>query len=169
MRSLALPGAAAPREAAPPALTSSRETPGGTLPARAAGIVGRSEELAQLQAGYAQVLRGQRQVMFVTGEAGIGKSTVVAAFVRALTAKHPPCVGYGQCVEQYGAGEGYLPVLGALSQIGQGPHGARLTQALLTYASRWLGLVPGLAAPGEQATAQTPGGSQDRQLRELAE
>src|SRR5215472_11939272 len=40
-------------------------------------VVGRQDGLAQLE-GYLQAaLRGQRQVVFVTGEAGIGKTTLV--------------------------------------------------------------------------------------------
>jgi DNA-binding winged helix-turn-helix (wHTH) protein len=38
-------------------------------------VVGRQDELAQLQSWYSRVLEGQRQVIFVTGEAGIGKTT----------------------------------------------------------------------------------------------
>src|SRR5262245_31679399 len=38
-------------------------------------LVGREGELAQLQQWWAQVGQGQRRVVFLTGEAGIGKTT----------------------------------------------------------------------------------------------
>ena len=41
------------------------------------GFVGREDELAQLQSWYSHVLEGQRRVIFVTGEVGIGKTTFV--------------------------------------------------------------------------------------------
>ncbi|HWS65129.1 MAG TPA: winged helix-turn-helix domain-containing protein, partial [Steroidobacteraceae bacterium] len=44
------------------------------------GIVGRKTALAELGACLASALRGQRQLVFVTGEAGIGKTTLVDAF-----------------------------------------------------------------------------------------
>jgi len=37
-------------------------------------LVGREEELAQLQRWYSEVLEGSRRVIFITGEAGIGKT-----------------------------------------------------------------------------------------------
>ena len=49
--------------------------------------------------------------------------------------RHEPglWLGHGQCIEQYGAGEAYLPVLEALGRLCRGPDGERLV-ALLTAA-----------------------------------
>src|SRR5262245_50937525 len=46
-------------------------------------LVGREAELAHLHRLYAQTLQEQRHVVFVTGEAGIGKTAVVEAFVQS--------------------------------------------------------------------------------------
>jgi len=43
--------------------------------------VGRTVELQHLQAWFRQAQGGARQVVFITGEAGIGKSTLVQAFL----------------------------------------------------------------------------------------
>jgi DNA-binding winged helix-turn-helix (wHTH) protein len=43
-------------------------------------LVGREAEMQALRQRLEQALQGQRQVVFVTGEAGIGKTTVVDAF-----------------------------------------------------------------------------------------
>jgi predicted ATPase len=43
-------------------------------------MVGRGAALAGLDRALDQALRGQRQVVFVTGEAGIGKTTLVDVF-----------------------------------------------------------------------------------------
>ena len=44
-------------------------------------VIGREVELQQLHGWLDKALRGERQIVFVTGEAGIGKTTVVDAFV----------------------------------------------------------------------------------------
>lgn len=44
-------------------------------------LVGREAELAQLHAVWAKALSGHRQVVFVTGEPGIGKTTLIEAFL----------------------------------------------------------------------------------------
>jgi tetratricopeptide (TPR) repeat protein len=50
-------------------------------PAEAPSFVGRTEELELLYRFFEQMLAGTRQVVFITGEAGIGKSALVKAFV----------------------------------------------------------------------------------------
>ncbi len=47
-------------------------------------LVGRAPELAQLHGWLEKALRGERQVVFVTGEPGIGKTTLVEAFLQRL-------------------------------------------------------------------------------------
>lgn len=53
-------------------------------------LVGREPELMQLQAWLNKALNGERQVVFVTGEPGIGKTTLVDAFRQRLEAGHSP-------------------------------------------------------------------------------
>ena len=89
-------------------------------------VVGREDELARLQSGYSHVLEGQRCVIFVTGEAGIGKTTFVQTFLDSVQEEGTALVGCGQCVEQYGGGEPYMPVLEALSSLGREPGGKRV-------------------------------------------
>ena len=60
---------------------------------------------------------GERQIVFVTGEAGIGKTTLIDAFTRSIGADPGVRVSTGQCLEQYGTGEAYLPVLEAIGRL----------------------------------------------------
>ena len=55
----------------------------------------------------------QRQLVWVAGDAGVGKSTLLEASPRIGAV----AIAQGQCVEQYGAGEPYLPVLQALGDL----------------------------------------------------
>ena len=85
-------------------------------------LVGREAELDQLRGWFAQALEGQRRIVFVTGEPGIGKTTFVRAFLDSIAQERAVRIGCGQCIEQYGAGEPYMPVLEALTRIGQEPN-----------------------------------------------
>jgi DNA-binding winged helix-turn-helix (wHTH) protein len=134
-------------------------------------VVGRAAELAQLHAWFAQARRGGRQLIFVTGEAGIGKTTLVDAFVAEVAAAGTAGIGRGQCIESYGAGEAYLPLLEALGRLSRGPDGERLVACLRQYAPTWLAQLP--AVVGEAAHVaierQGPGVMPQHMLRELAE
>jgi predicted ATPase/DNA-binding winged helix-turn-helix (wHTH) protein len=134
-------------------------------------MVGREEELAQLQQWWMQTQQGMRQVGFVTGEAGIGKTTLVDAFVTQVAATEAVWCGRGQCIEQYGAGEAYLPLLDALGQLGRSPHGTRLVEVLRQQAPSWLLQIPMLTSAADFDTLQhrSGGATRQRMLRELAE
>ena len=86
-------------------------------------LVAREAELATLHQWFAKALQGERQLGFITGEAGIGKTTLVDTFVAQLAGQDPLWLGHGQCIEQYGTGEAYLPLLEALGQMGRSPDG----------------------------------------------
>jgi predicted ATPase len=134
-------------------------------------LVGRAAECAQLHARFAQAQQGQRQLVFVTGEAGMGKTTLVDAFVAEVTAAQTAWIGRGQCIDHYGAGEAYMPLLDALGRLGRGPQGAQLVACLHQYASSWLGPLATVVGEGVRGTGGVPGpgATPQRMLRELAE
>jgi DNA-binding winged helix-turn-helix (wHTH) protein/predicted ATPase len=134
-------------------------------------IVGRAAALAQLHAWFAQVRQGGRQTVFVTGEAGVGKTTLVDAFLAEAAAAPTVWSGRGQCIEHYGAGEAYLPLLDALGRLGRGPQGARLVACLRQYAPTWLAQLSAVVGEEERAAFrdQGHGVTPQRMLRELAE
>jgi DNA-binding winged helix-turn-helix (wHTH) protein/predicted ATPase len=134
-------------------------------------VVGRAAALAQLHRCFAQAQQGVRQMVFVTGEAGVGKTTVVDAVVHQWAAAEALWLGRGQCIEQYGAGEAYLPLLEALGRLGRGPGGEHVVACLRQYAPSWLVHLLALGPPEALAAGphQRPGTTQARMLRELAE
>jgi DNA-binding winged helix-turn-helix (wHTH) protein/predicted ATPase len=134
-------------------------------------LVGREAELAHLHAGLAAALNGQRQLVFVTGEAGIGKTALVEMFLAEVGEADALRIGWGQCVEQYGAGEAYLPVLEALGRLGRAAGGEHLVQILKQHAPTWLEQLPGLLSDRDVETVQrrAQGATRDRMLRELVE
>jgi class 3 adenylate cyclase/tetratricopeptide (TPR) repeat protein len=77
-------------------------------------FVGRVHELAVLHERLALAERGQGQVVGIAGEAGIGKSRLLAEFWRAVQGRPVTCLA-GQCLP-YGQMTPYLPVLTLLRQ-----------------------------------------------------
>jgi ATP/maltotriose-dependent transcriptional regulator MalT len=79
-------------------------------------LVGRSLELAQLQAALAEAADGQPSLAFVVGESGVGKSRLVAE-LQARAAADGTRVLRGDCVE-LGDGElAYAPLVTALRPL----------------------------------------------------
>jgi DNA-binding winged helix-turn-helix (wHTH) protein len=135
-------------------------------PVSASRLVGRETEWDQLHEWYATALEGKRRIGFVAGEAGIGKTVLVEAFVSEIAAQGQARVGRGQCVQQYGAGEAYLPILEALGRLAR-DGGPPIVELFRRHAPSWLTHLPSPASGGEfQAPAPvTP----ERMLRELAD
>jgi DNA-binding winged helix-turn-helix (wHTH) protein/predicted ATPase len=166
-------------------------------------LVGRDVELAQLHQWLAKALSGERQVVFVTGEAGIGKTALVDTFLQSLASSvqslasseqqerqksklkrqkakietaprsllPDPWISWGQCIEHYGAGEPYLPLLEALGRLCRAPEGKGLIDLLAQQAPTWLAQMPALlnATELEGLQRKTAGATKERMLRELAE
>ncbi len=133
--------------------------------------VGRESELSRLNQWFATALEGVRQVGFIVGEVGIGKTTLVDAFVAQVQSEEAVWVGHGQCIDQYGAGEAYLPVLEAFGRLCRGPEGEHLLALLRQQAPSWLLQMPTLLSEAEREALQRTesGATQARMLRELAE
>ena len=134
-------------------------------------FVGRATELQRLQAAVAQVRRGERQAIFLSGEPGIGKTTVVDHFLAQLSAPEALFVARGQCIERYGASEAYLPLLEALGQVCHSAQGAPVLEVLRRYAPSWLAQFPALVSVEERGVLPHPShsDSRERMLRQLAE
>ncbi len=133
-------------------------------------MVGREDQRALLLDRYGRAEQGARQIVFVTGTPGIGKTTLVDS-VLAEIAHHDehPWVARGQCAEHYGAGEAFLPLLEALTRLGRGPSGSQVIGVLRDHAPSWLLQLPGLIGPGERDTLRREyaGSGPERMLREL--
>jgi ABC-type oligopeptide transport system substrate-binding subunit len=82
-------------------------------------FVARERELTQLDGYLNTALAGQGQVVFVTGEAGQGKTALVQEFARRAQAAHPDLIVAGGNGNAYtGVGDPYLPfreILGLLT------------------------------------------------------
>jgi predicted ATPase/DNA-binding winged helix-turn-helix (wHTH) protein len=134
-------------------------------------IVGRQREVDVLQGWFQRATRGDRQIVFLSGDAGVGKTTVLDLWLARLAAGSPVRLGRGQCTEHYGAVEPYLPLLDALGRLGHGPQGQEVLTVLRRYAPMWLTQLPGLLSDAEleRVQRQVQGATQARMIRELTE
>ncbi|HUH93107.1 MAG TPA: AAA family ATPase [Casimicrobiaceae bacterium] len=133
---------------------------------QAASFIGRADALSRLRANWDLACAGKRRVVWVAGEPGIGKTTLIERFVAGLG----DIVSIrGQCVEQYGTGEPYLPVLEALSELCRRDGGA--AALLRAVAPTWLMQLPWLSSAEERAALrqELAGVSPERMLREMGE
>lgn len=134
-------------------------------------VLGRGVELAKMETWLDQALAGHRQIIFVTGEPGIGKTSIVQAFLECATQIPGLRVVHGQCLEHHGAGEAYLPVLEGFSRLCRSSSGGKVQEALRQRAPAWLAQMPSLVPPSEREKLQTHGASatRERMLREMAD
>ncbi len=134
-------------------------------------LVGRGAELARLHRLLENARNGQRQLVFVTGEPGIGKTALVEAFLSQIGPDATLRLALGQCVQQYGAGEAYLPLLEALGRLGREAGGEEVVHVLKRYAPTWLTQLPALLSDPDLDAVQrrAQGTTRERMLRELAE
>ena len=143
-------------------------------PSLAPTLVGRAEALAGLHMHLQQAHQGNRQILFVTGEAGIGKSALLEAFLESVeTGETGETVRVlqGQCVGHYGEGEAYLPILEAIGRWCRASHGQDALALLRRSAPTWLAQMPTLLAPAGRETLQHEllSATRERMLREMAE
>jgi predicted ATPase len=103
-----------------------------------AGLVGREKELNRLTEQVQSLSEGRRRIVFITGEAGIGKTSLVEALCQHVATSISIGVARGQCVEGFGAKEEYYPVMEALSQLCASPDGERACRILAKMAPMWL-------------------------------
>ncbi len=81
-------------------------------------FVARQRELDRLNRFLATALTGQGQVVFVTGEAGCGKTMLLQAFARQAQAKYPALIVVGGQGNAFtGLGDPYLPFREVLRQL----------------------------------------------------
>ncbi|HEU0176376.1 MAG TPA: AAA family ATPase [Blastocatellia bacterium] len=80
--------------------------------------VGREAECAELQASFESVAAGHGQLVCVTGEPGIGKTTVVEEFLNEASAGgRSRFIARGRCSERLEGTGAYLPLLEAMEGL----------------------------------------------------
>ncbi len=112
--------------------------------------LGRDREIAELLHAWRRARSGQRQVIFVSGMPGVGKTTTIHAALQDIGAANEDLlVARGQCLRLQGEAEPYLPILEALEQVLATIGEARFTMLARRYAPSWLVQLPWLVSADE--------------------
>jgi DNA-binding winged helix-turn-helix (wHTH) protein/tetratricopeptide (TPR) repeat protein len=129
-------------------------------------FIGRTDELARLRSLWDGALGGKRAVVWIAGEPGIGKTTLIEHFVAGLG---DVACARGQCVDLYGAGEPYLSVLEALADLCR--KDSEVLALLRAVAPTWLLQLPWLSTADEREALRRElvGVGSDRMLREMGQ
>jgi DNA-binding winged helix-turn-helix (wHTH) protein len=138
-------------------------------PGAEAAVVGRRRESGRIAEWLQAARSGRRGVAFISGEAGIGKTTLVDRALGALAASGVAWrSARGQCVEQYGGGEPYLPVLESLAGLCRDADGETVRAALAGIAPDWVLSVLGQPVAPPRAGTATAASTHEHTLHKLA-
>jgi len=129
-------------------------------------FIGRADALSRLRGAWDAACGGRRAVVWVAGEPGIGKTMLLERFVASLG---DVTCARGQCVEHYGTGESYLPVLEAIAELCRAD--SAVPALLRAVAPTWLLQLPWLSSAEERDALRRDlaGVGPDRMLREMGE
>jgi predicted ATPase/predicted Ser/Thr protein kinase len=164
LAALAVPTAGAAAPAAPPRT-----------------IIHRHLELAALRAALVEAEAGRGAVVCLSGEPGIGKTTLVEDFLSELALPGRAfLIVRGHCSERLAGSEPYLPVIDGLQDLLRGKSGEAVARLLKVIAPTWhtqvalpgavLGQESEIGAEPEHDAApfpRTPASSQQAMLREF--
>jgi DNA-binding winged helix-turn-helix (wHTH) protein/predicted ATPase len=134
-------------------------------------FVGRAAELRRLGELFAKASAGERQMVFVTGAAGVGKTTLIEAFLDSPAVREsasPVWIGRGCCIDQRGSREACMCVFEALERLVRRPDAERLLQLLRRAAPTWLVQMPWLVDDAEALRQSLQAARGERMLREFA-
>jgi tRNA A-37 threonylcarbamoyl transferase component Bud32/tetratricopeptide (TPR) repeat protein len=128
--------------------------------------VGREIEKAALREEYAGAAAGRAAMVCVSGEPGIGKTTLVEDYLSELSRGGAHLVARGRCSERLAGAEAYLPILDAIEDLLKDDPGGVIRSAFDRHAPSWKKQVaPFDTGPG---AATQPPATQERLKRELA-
>jgi adenylate cyclase len=132
--------------------------------------VGRADERRELMRAFERTASGRGILVAVSGEPGIGKTTLVEDFLTELGPIPTSCyTGRGRSSESLAGGEAYLPLLDALEDLLRRDTTQTLAPALKLIAPLWFGQL-GVRTTGSALSnegVQTGTGTQQRLKREL--
>jgi DNA-binding winged helix-turn-helix (wHTH) protein len=134
-------------------------------------VAGRTLEMGVLRKAFQDAQIGRRSVVFVSGEPGVGKSTLVDAFVDDAGAQSRVWTARCVCLERCGDVEPFQPLLEALGTMCRGPLGSSALDVLTRYAPTVVVQMPALleGRREDELRRRLAGAAPTRMLRELIE
>jgi DNA-binding winged helix-turn-helix (wHTH) protein/predicted ATPase len=100
--------------------------------------VGRAEELSSLRAAFTSISAGTGTILTVSGEPGIGKTTIAEDFLAELEAPSVTAwIGRGRGSERLAETDAFAPLLESLDSLVRGESGNQAAQVMRTSAPTW--------------------------------
>ena len=134
-------------------------------------MVGREVHEGIMGDVFATSAQGQARLLCVTGEPGIGKTTLTEDFLRNLRSeKQPSLIARGRCSERLAGTEAYLPLLEALESMLRNRHAGQVALTMKQLAPTWFfRIAPPQSgdATDIQLAEDARAASQERMKREL--
>lgn len=130
-------------------------------------FVGRRQEFERLNGLLRHATQGDRQVIFITGETGIGKTALIDLFCRQCCSEDQVCIARGQCVEGFAGKEAYYPVIEALGQLCSPNEGKIHVHVMRQKAPSWYPQFAALHSDGSAPIAVAVRG--ERMLNEICD
>jgi predicted ATPase/DNA-binding winged helix-turn-helix (wHTH) protein len=145
-------------------------------------LAGRNAELTKLHQLLTKATKGMRQVVFIAGDQGIGKTSLIDVFLETLNPDEYvlsrndarqvfPWIARGQCIKSHGAAEAYMPLMEAFTGLGRHTARKHLVTLLQRHAPLWLVQMPSLVTSAQLRKLQrvTVGATGERMMREMAD
>lgn len=130
--------------------------------------VGRQRESAELLSAFDSVVHGSGLLVGVSGEPGIGKTTLVEDTLRAIAARGVPAyIARGRCSERLAGAEAYLPCLEAFDSLLKGDGRETVARILKALAPAWYAQLSAADSADASANLAAKAGSTERLKREL--
>lgn len=115
----------APRDLSPPAAE---------LPI----FVGREAPMQQLVDAFDAAVDATRQIVFVTGDSGVGKTALCEAFMRVAARRHAMRATWARCHKTAGPSEPYCALADVVSRLTNAASGDEVGAILLQHAPSWM-------------------------------
>jgi predicted ATPase/predicted Ser/Thr protein kinase len=133
--------------------------------------VGRESELRELRESLKAVVAGHSLLVGVSGEPGLGKTTVVEEFLaECISIETGFAIARGRCSERLAGTEAYLPILEALESLLRSNASETAMRVMKQIAPTWYVQVISLSADDTSAAHlvnETNTASQERMKREF--
>jgi serine/threonine protein kinase/tetratricopeptide (TPR) repeat protein len=133
--------------------------------------VGRESERKELRRAYERVTDGHSLILGVSGEPGMGKTSLVEDFLLEIASRpERPIVARGRCSERLAGAEAYLPMLEALDSLLHRVSGESVQTLMKSVAPTWYLQVATRSVEESsmaELRADAVSASQERMKREL--
>ncbi len=138
---------------------------------KAGTMVGREEQQEALFEMFEAAREGHGRLVCVTGEPGMGKTTLVEDFLRNLSAGEEPCrLARGRCSERLAGTEAYLPLMEALDSLLRDSPSGHVVEAMKLLAPTWYFRIAPVTSEDSASSKlldDARAASQERMKREL--